>query len=137
MFSRFFRKQPAIAPMPTGASIPAGERIYAVGDVHGRLDLLKSLIADILADDRQRESADTQIILLGDLVDRGPDSAGVIDYVRDLMASGLRLRCLAGNHEEVMLAAIDEPSKSTARFFYRVGGRETLISYGMSPDAVE
>ncbi len=135
MLSKLFRKNKDV--LRKGQAIPAGHRIYAIGDVHGRLDLLKQLMETILADDRQRGQADTQIILLGDLVDRGPDSAGVIDYVMNLMNSGLRIRCLAGNHEEVMLTAIEEPSPETARFFFRVGGRETLMSYGLKQDALE
>ena len=63
------------------AAIPAGQRVYAVGDIHGRLDLLVSLAEAIEADDRARGPADTTVILLGDLVDRGPDSAGVIKAV--------------------------------------------------------
>jgi serine/threonine protein phosphatase 1 len=125
----FKSRKKAVQP---GASIPPGMRVYAIGDVHGRLDLLKSLLGQIIADDRNREAADTQIILLGDLVDRGPDSAGVVETLRLLSQSGLNIRCIAGNHEEVMLDTITNPTAEMARFFYRIGGRETLLSYGLS-----
>lgn len=137
MLSSLFKKRPKSEAARSDSAIPDGQRIYAIGDVHGRLDLLEQLMDCILADDRSREPADTQIIFLGDLIDRGPDSAGVLDYVRKLSNSGLRIRCLAGNHEEVLLSAIEEPSKENARFFYRIGGRETLISYGMSAHELE
>ena len=120
-----------------GASIPAGMRVYAIGDVHGRLDLLKTLLGQIIADDRHREPADTQIILLGDLVDRGPESAGVVETLRLLSQSGLNIRCIAGNHEEVMLDTLANPTAEMARFFYRIGGRETLLSYGLSEEEMD
>ncbi len=119
------------------ASIPAGMRVYAIGDVHGRLDLLKALLAQIIADDRHREPADMQIILLGDLIDRGPESAGVVETLRLLSQSGLNIRCIAGNHEEVMLDTLTNPTAEMARFFYRIGGRETLLSYGLSKEEMD
>ena len=61
------------------AAIPPGQRVYAVGDIHGRRDLFEALVAAIEADDARCGSADTTVVLLGDLVDRGADSAGVID----------------------------------------------------------
>lgn len=136
MISRLFRSKPAPKTV-VGASIPPGHRVYAIGDVHGRLDLLKPLMARILADDRSRPPADTQIILLGDLVDRGPDSYGVVEMVRQLLHSGLGLRCIAGNHEEVFLACVEEPSAEIARFFYRIGGDATLLSYGLPQDELD
>ncbi len=109
-----------------GPSIPQGKRVYAVGDIHGRLDLFEELIASIEADDAARAEADTTIILLGDLIDRGPDSAGVIARARDLAAQR-KVRMLMGDHEEMMLRALD--SDENLRHFLRVGGRETLLSY--------
>ncbi|QNE04930.1 metallophosphoesterase family protein [Croceicoccus marinus] len=109
-----------------GPSVPQGERVYAVGDVHGRLDLFENVIELIEADDAARGQADTTIILLGDLIDRGPDSAGVIARAREW--AGMRnVRMLMGNHEEMMLRALD--SDENLRHFLRVGGRETLLSY--------
>lgn len=112
---------PAIVP-----TIPVGQRIYAIGDIHGRLDLFDDLIARIEADDAARESARTTVILLGDLVDRGPDSAGVVRRARD-WATTREVRAIAGNHEEMFLGSFDRDD--TLRHFLRHGGRETLLSY--------
>lgn len=107
-------------------AIPAGERVYAIGDIHGRLDLFETLIAAIEADDASRGPAETTVVLLGDLVDRGPDSAGVIAAAR---AWGERrtVRLLGGNHEEMFLEAFDKVE--VLRHFLRYGGRETILSY--------
>src|SRR5688572_10672501 len=87
------------------AAVPAGERVYAIGDVHGRRDLLEVLIAAIDEDDKARGPADTSVVLLGDLVDRGPDSAGVLDLVRN-WPSRSRLHVLSGNHEQMFLRSL-------------------------------
>lgn len=109
------------------AAIPAGERIYAVGDIHGRADLFEALIDAIDLDDQSRGAAKTTIILLGDLVDRGSDSAGVVRLARDWQARR-DVRILAGNHEEMFLRSFDKID--VLRNFLRHGGRETLLSYG-------
>lgn len=116
--------------------IPDGQRVYAIGDIHGRLDLLDDLIARIDEDDAQREPARTTIVVLGDLVDRGPDSAGVVDRLANLAATRDHLRFLMGNHEELFLSALDGDQKGL-RMFARVGGRETAISYGIAPHIYE
>jgi len=110
------------------AAIPAGERVYAVGDIHGRLDLFKALVKAIDDDDAAHPSAETTVILLGDLVDRGPDSAGVIALARDWQQLR-RVRILAGNHEEMFLRSF--ASLETFRHFLRHGGRETVLSFGV------
>ena len=108
---------------------PPGQRIYAVGDVHGRLDLLEALLALIEADESQREPAETTLIFLGDLVDRGPDSAGVLARARTL-AEQRHTQFLMGNHEEMMLASLQD--RDALRDFLKFGGRETVLSYGLS-----
>ena len=113
-------------PLP---SIPDGQRVYAVGDIHGRLDLFEALVAAIEADDAARAPADTLIVLLGDLVDRGDDSRGVIEFARDLQRRR-PVRILAGNHEEMFLRSLSDIE--TFRHFIRHGGRETLLSYGIN-----
>jgi len=113
------------------ASLPEEQRVYAIGDIHGRLDLLEILMHRIAMDDQQRPPAKTKVIFLGDLVDRGPDSKGVIDYVIKLSKTGVDLRFIAGNHEEIFLKTITEPSEKLTRFFYRIGGQETILSYGI------
>ncbi|WP_375429279.1 metallophosphoesterase family protein [uncultured Sphingomonas sp.] len=111
-------------------ALPAGVRAYAVGDIHGRLDLLDDLIGRIDADDAGRKPADTTIVFLGDLIDRGPDSAGVVERLRLLAASGRRVRLLAGNHEELLLQVLKGDIKAL-KVMCRVGGRATALSYGM------
>jgi serine/threonine protein phosphatase 1 len=128
MLSRLFKKATGSRPVD-GACIPDGMRVYAIGDVHGRNDLLISLLTQIEHDDAQRGPADTQIIFLGDLVDRGPDSAGVIETAMALCASGRRVRFLLGNHEEVFLAACRKRDEKTLRYFMRIGGDATIQSY--------
>ncbi len=109
--------------------VPAGRRIYAIGDIHGRNDLFTNLLEQIEADDAARGGAETQIILLGDLVDRGPDSAGVIDTAMALKAQRPNTAFLTGNHEEVFVAACRKRDTKTLRFFIRIGGEATIMSY--------
>ncbi|WP_062347337.1 metallophosphoesterase family protein [Novosphingobium sp. CCH12-A3] len=118
----------AVEPAQPEASLPQGQRIYAIGDIHGRLDLFEQLLARIDEDDSSRGPADTTLILLGDLVDRGPDSRGVIERAMQLKASR-KVRILAGNHEEMMLGGLRD--EEIMRHFLRHGGRETLFSYGL------
>lgn len=114
------------------ATLPAGQRVYAVGDIHGRLDLFEALIAEIEADDAAGAPAETTVILLGDLVDRGPDSAGVIARAREWQRQR-RVRILAGNHEEMFLQSFDKVE--TLKHFLRFGGKETVLSFGVDPEA--
>lgn len=115
---------------PRACAVPRGRRVYAIGDIHGRLDLVDALLEMIDADDARRGPAATELIFLGDLVDRGPDSAGVVERLMALR--GTRpVRYLKGNHEEVFLRAMAGDLKAL-RFLIRIGGRETLLSYGIS-----
>jgi serine/threonine protein phosphatase 1 len=101
--------------------------VYAIGDVHGCLDLLLALEARILADAATSGAAPT-VIMLGDYIDRGPHSAAVIDH---LIARpiGFDRHCLVGNHELAMLAYLDDPRRN--RGWLEYGGLETLASYGI------
>lgn len=124
-------ERPEIAPPPT-AAVPAGQRVYAVGDIHGRLDLFEALIEAIEADDAASGPAETTVILLGDLVDRGPDSAGVVARARAWQRQR-SVRILAGNHEEMFLSSFEKAD--TLKHFLRFGGKETVLSYGIDPEA--
>ncbi|PEQ14762.1 serine/threonine protein phosphatase [Novosphingobium sp. PC22D] len=113
-------------------SIPTGERVYAIGDVHGRLDLLLELSKAIQDDDSARGPAATTVIFLGDLIDRGPHSAHVIEFVREW--SKMRaVRTLMGNHEDMLLASFD--NLEVFANFLRYGGRETILSYPIDAEA--
>jgi len=119
---------------PRADSVPEGIRVYAIGDIHGRLDLLEALLATIADDDRARGGgAETRYIFLGDLIDRGPDSRGVVERLLGFSRSGANARFLMGNHEQVFLRAL-EGDKHALRFLGRIGGRETLNSYGISDE---
>ncbi|ATW04576.1 metallophosphoesterase family protein [Sphingorhabdus sp. YGSMI21] len=130
MLNRLLRRKKASRPLDH-ATVPEGRRIYAIGDVHGRNDLLLQLLGKIIKDDGERDKADSEIIFLGDLVDRGPDSAGVLDTAMQIREQLRNVRFLMGNHEEVYLAAATGDEKSV-RFFNRIGGRETILSYDIS-----
>lgn len=128
---RLFEREGSAHPE---ASLPAGQRVYAVGDIHGRLDLFERLIAAIEADDAAAGPAETTVILLGDLVDRGPDSAGVIARARAWQGER-KVRILAGNHEEMFLQSFEKTS--TLKHFLRFGGKETVLSYGLDRQAYQ
>ena len=122
---------PRAAARPADPALPEGTRVYAIGDIHGRLDLFEDLIGQIERDDAARGTGsdgacETTVILLGDLVDRGPDSAGVIRTAR-AWAKIRKLRLLAGNHEEMFLKSFTQ--LDVLRHFLRYGGKETLLSY--------
>lgn len=108
--------------------VPAGQRVYAIGDIHGRDDLFDQLLRKIEADNARRGAAFTTLILLGDLVDRGPDSASVIERARRLGAPFDRVVMLVGNHEECFLGALTGELKRV-RYFIRIGGDATIRSY--------
>ena len=110
------------------ARVPDGERYYLIGDIHGRLDLFDAIIGAIEADDAVAPSAQTTVVLLGDLVDRGPDSAGVIARARN-WAGQRTVRMLAGNHEEMFLQSFSD--LEILRHFVQHGGRDTILSYGI------
>ena len=116
-------------------SIPAGFRVYAVGDVHGRLDLLDQLLTRIESDGEQRGRAKTVIVFLGDLIDRGPASAQVIERLRTYAPKGARSVFLSGNHEEVLLRLLRGESWHL-RDWLRFGGAECARSYGIDPLAL-
>jgi len=116
---------------PPAERVPDGVRVYAIGDIHGRLDLLDALLASIARDDRDRgDGVETRYIFLGDLIDRGPDSCGVVERLLAFSRSGANARFLMGNHEQVFLRALEGDARAL-RFLLRIGGRETLLSYGV------
>lgn len=113
-----------------------GERIYAIGDVHGRLDLFVQLVALIRQDAEGRPAPRrTRILLIGDIVDRGPSSAELVERLRALQAGGMDIVVLKGNHELMMVAALRGDFYALEDWL-RFGGNETLRSWGLSDDAL-
>ena len=110
--------------------VPAGRRIYAVGDVHGRADLLSDLFMRIDDDLEVRPTADSVQVFLGDYIDRGPNSRQVID----LLIARRRRRdvlFLKGNHEACALQFLSDPTVLSK--WLNMGGINTLLSYGVMP----
>lgn len=100
---------------------------YAVGDIHGCADALTRLLAEI---ERHRDGRARRLVFLGDYVDRGPDSAGVVHILRDLQAREPdAVTCLMGNHEAMMLEAYRDALGATA--WIENGGDATLAAFGV------
>jgi len=110
------------------ASAPADTRIYAVGDIHGRADLLSEITARIDDDIRRRPIAHTVEVYLGDYIDRGPHSRTVIDLLAVRLVAN-RAVCLRGNHEAVMEGFLQDPA--ILQYWEPLGGIQTLASYGI------
>jgi serine/threonine protein phosphatase 1 len=125
-----------VTSAPPAARGKAGARAYAVGDVHGRLDLLERLLAMIEADIAARPRKRNFVVFLGDLIDRGPASAGVIERLRTWRPDGVRPVFLAGNHEEVMLNVL-AGQEDILPSWLKFGGAECLESYGMDVEALK
>ena len=134
MLRKFFK--PRLVAPDTTATVPPRMRVYAIGDVHGCDALLARLMAAIDRDDAARGEAETSLVFLGDLVDRGPASAAVVERVRLLAQARPRTRVLMGNHEEIFLRALAGEERAL-RLFSRIGGRETMLSYGIDSDIYE
>lgn len=114
---------------------PLGYRAYVVGDVHGRLDLLDELLARIERDISCRPPRKTLLVFLGDLIDRGPDSKGVVERLRTYRHDQLKPYFLAGNHEEVLLRLLSG-ERGILSSWLKYGGAECLQSYGLDPIAL-
>lgn len=127
---RFLKKKIARAT----PQVPEGHRIYAIGDIHGRDDLFAELIDLIERDKAEAEPAEAMLILLGDLVDRGPGSKQVVDRAIALAERWPNMRWLMGNHEEIFLKAL-EGDPRLVRYFVQIGGEPTINSYGLTGDA--
>lgn len=119
--SAFFKQAPAL-PRPA-------QPVWFIGDIHGRLDLLRRMLNRLAADDGAR------IVVLGDMIDRGPDTAGVLELLatRQRRAPD-RIICLMGNHERMLLEALDSPTRNAPHWLNH-GGAETVQSFGLRPFA--
>ena len=107
--------------------------VFAIGDVHGCVELQRQLEAQILAE--IGENNPTRIIYLGDLVDRGLHSAEVIDHCLSPLPDGVARLCLCGNHDQAFFDFLKKPSLKSEWFEF--GGRETLLSYGIDVEQLQ
>ena len=117
-------------------------RVYAIGDVHGHLAKLEGALALIEADRAECGDRDAPLVQVGDLVDRGPDSAATVDYLLDLTRADARVTVLLGNHDNMFVQFMAESPRADPRLRAdltwlnpRLGGLETLASYGVDIDA--
>lgn len=133
MISKLFRSRAKVTT-PSAPAVPADTVVWAIGDVHGRLDLLEPLVEAIRADLHGSGTERKMVIFLGDYIDRGPDSRGVLKLLAGLTASeGIEWRFLKGNHEQAMLDFLDRPSAGPRWCEY--GGDRALQSWGLrAPD---
>lgn len=130
MLRKFLIRRIAEKSAPVPPRIPPGQRVFAIGDIHGRLDLLDDLLDQIARENARRGPAQTVLIFLGDLIDRGPDSAAVIERLLTLSTPDWTMRFLLGNHEEVFLSVL-AGNYEALKFFNRIGGDATIASYGI------
>jgi serine/threonine protein phosphatase 1 len=115
------------------ATLPPGERVYAVGDVHGCLDRLVALHEMIAEDMAARPAEHTTLVHLGDYVDRGADSAQVIDWlINRPPVPADEIVNLMGNHEHMMLSAVVGADKDAPSHWLMNGGADSLLSWGIS-----
>jgi len=118
------------------AQVPSGRRVYAVGDIHGRADLLMRLLQDLRTDARHGEYEGRPILIfLGDYIDRGFQSKDVIDILLSNMLSPFETYFLKGNHEQAMLQFMGDPGVGPT--WAKFGGSETLVSYGVRPPRMQ
>lgn len=126
-------RPPPAAAFETLRAQTEAETIYAIGDVHGCLGLLRRL-EDVLLEDAARRPGQKWFVMLGDYIDRGPHSAGVLDHLLAPLPAGIQRICIAGNHEAAMLRFLEQPSRKSSWLGF--GGIETLLSYGIAEAAL-
>ncbi len=121
-----------LAAMQEATEVP--QRIYAIGDVHGEAERLRSLHAMIREDFEDRPVEQALIVHLGDYIDRGPDSAGCLDQLaHGSPIAGIPCCNLLGNHEKMLLDVLEHPRE--AGLWLRNGGDATLRSWGIDPNS--
>ncbi len=110
--------------------MPDGWRVYVIGDIHGRADLLDQLLTRIDAERPRGAAPQSLYVFLGDYVDRGPDSKAVIERIIGL-SRRRNVACLKGNHEAFLLEFFTKPDR--LQDWGRYGGLTTLMAYGLRP----
>ena len=127
MFSKAFG---SAETKDAAARVPGDRPVFAIGDVHGRADLLRALIASIAQDVERRGGHNPILVFVGDYIDRGPDSRGVIEFLLRGLPAGWDCRFLKGNHEEALLNFLANPQFGDV--WRDFGGLQTLSSYGVA-----
>lgn len=132
---RLFGGKRGVGKTPTPVPRPApGDRLYVVGDVHGRADLLEVMLRRIAADFAFRitDSRRPKVIVLGDIIDRGDNSREAVEQLKTSVGPGPlgELIVLKGNHEAALLRFVEAPERGSS--WLRFGGMQTLASYGVS-----
>lgn len=125
--------RPLDLPGSRSSAVPPGHRVYAIGDIHGRDDLLAGLLAAIEADAAAAGAAHRVLVTLGDYIDRGPDSAGVIDRLSRCAERGLSPIFLRGNHEDVLISFLAGRESIDLATWVRNGAGPLFESYGVVP----
>ena len=124
-------KRSELPPLPGGlVGTPAGTVVYAVGDIHGRCDLLELIHEGIDQDSRRRAAQRKVLVYLGDYVSRGIDSHRVVELVLRARPGGCEVVCLKGNHEDQLLRYLGGDLDAGRRWF-EVDGLDTLAHYGV------
>ncbi|MDE2333500.1 MAG: serine/threonine protein phosphatase [Rhodospirillales bacterium] len=119
---------------PSPGRLPEGQRVYAIGDIHGLDERLRTLHALIAGDMRARPVGAAVVVHLGDYIDRGPDSARVLARLAGLRRIGpARVFSLMGNHERTFLDALAGDAPAATDFLHQ-GGGETLASFDIAPE---
>jgi serine/threonine protein phosphatase 1 len=122
-----------ISPALDHPTLPEGQLLYAVGDVHGRLDLLESLLSLIELDARASRHVERRtLVFLGDYVDRGPDSRGVVERLITNVPQGFDTHFLKGNHEAILLDFLEDAWRLD--HWLMNGGEQTMRSYGVDTE---
>jgi serine/threonine protein phosphatase 1 len=121
----------AIRFMRSPGRLPSGRRVYAIGDIHGQREKLAALHGQVAADLRLRPARSALLVHLGDYVNQGPDSAGVIDHL--LKPGPAPAVNLLGDHERTLLDALDG-DRAAATDWLWAGGREAMASWGLPAD---
>jgi serine/threonine protein phosphatase 1 len=129
MIGLFRKRQAPPSSLDSSPRVPQEMRIYAIGDIHGRYDLLRQLQALILADAASHPTKQKTIVYLGDYIDRGPESREVIEHLSGQPLPGFTSIHLLGNHEQALLGFLQRPDAYANWLQY--GGLATLVSYGV------
>lgn len=124
-----FSGKAQLEPLRGAPSVPDGVRVYAIGDIHGRSDLLERLHELIEAHFTANPLPTIHLIYLGDYIDRGPDAVGVMELLLREPSGFVTVTLLRGNHEEMLLRFLDDPG--VGPMWCQLGGLETLLSYGV------